>query len=60
MAEPQDFSRPRAARHRPGLCEAHTDETMWSEAIRALYDGVVQEPLPPDFIRLLNELQKKI
>ncbi len=62
MSEPQDIRRRRAGQNRLRFHEPSTqaDATSnWSEGIRALYDGVVQEPLPADFVKLLDELKKK-
>jgi len=32
------------------------DKPAWAEGIRKLYDAVTQEPLPPDFQILLEQL----
>jgi hypothetical protein len=59
MTEPYHFRARRAGQHRPGH-DPHSDDTPgWSQGIRALYDAVIQEPLPADFLKLLDELGKK-
>jgi hypothetical protein len=72
MTQPPDHHWPdhrwqRAHEHRTRTAMPKFDSTNaradakpgWSEGIRALYDAVVQEPLPADFQKLLDELGKK-
>jgi hypothetical protein len=58
MTEPQDNGRQRASPRLPNL--PGEGVAGWNEGIRALYDAVVQEPLPADFHKLLEELGKKM
>jgi hypothetical protein len=59
MTEPLHFRGKPDGRHRSGYDAAADPAPGWSQGIRALYDAVVQEPLPADFLKLLDELGKK-
>jgi hypothetical protein len=60
MTEPQHVRARPAGRPRSDKSHSPADPApRWSEGIRALYDSVVQEPLPADFLKLLDELGKK-
>jgi hypothetical protein len=59
MTEPHKFRARPAGWHRPGSDPQADCAPGWSQGIRALYDAVVQEPLPADFLKLLDELGKK-
>ncbi len=58
MTEPKQFRARAAGQHHFGA-DLHADAPGWSHGIRALYDAVVQEPLPADLLRLLDELGQK-
>jgi hypothetical protein len=59
MTEPLQFRSRADGQHRAGGDTQADSAPGWSQGIRALYDAVVQEPLPPDFLKLLDELGKK-
>jgi hypothetical protein len=59
MTEPLQFRGRTDGQHRAGGNAPVDPAPGWSQGIRALYDAVVQEPLPPDFVKLLDELGKK-
>lgn len=59
MSEQQDFDHRHAAQPSGQDPLASDPQSRWGIGIRALYDAVIQEPLPIDFQRLVEELAKK-